>query len=182
MEEKMVKYFKTFVDLNRLRLAALLSEKACTVEEIAFRLQIKMSDVPRHLHHIEKIGLLRKEADRYRLDVKALEMLSKEVLAERREGVEARSNDANASDSDRQIVRNYLRPDGRLKEIPAQEKKLLPILRHVVQAFEPGVRYNERHVNETLARYHEDYASLRRYLVDRQMIKRESNGTMYWRT
>lgn len=181
MEEKLLDIFKTFVDINRLRLAALLSQKPCTVEEIATNLHLKANDVIRHLNQVEKIGLLRKEADHYSLDVKAMEMLSREVLSERRAVVEARSNDELADDFDRQVVKNYSLPDGRLKEIPAQEKKLLPILRHVIQVFRPGVRYNEKQVNEALARYHEDVASLRRYLVDRQMILRETNGTAYWR-
>ncbi len=181
MEEQLLDFFKTFIDVNRLRLAALLSEHACTVEEIAAGLHIRVSEVPRHLTQIEKLGLLRTEGERYRLDTKALESLSRQVLAGRRAVVAEHSNDEGADDFDRKVVKNYSLPDGRLKEIPMQEKKLLPILRHVVQVFEPGVRYNEKQVNETLGRFHEDYASLRRYLVDRGMILREADGTKYWR-
>ncbi len=181
MEEPLLDFFKTFIDVNRLRLAALLSEQACTVEEIAARLRIRVSEVPRQLAQIEKLGLLRMEGERYRLDTKALEGLSRQVLAGRRAVVAEHSNDEDADDFDRKVVKNYSLPDGRLKEIPMQEKKLLPILRHVVQVFEPGVRYNEKQVNEALGRFHEDYASLRRYLVDRGMMVRELDGTKYWR-
>ncbi len=181
MEEQLLDFFKTLIDVNRLRLAALLSEQACTIEEIAARLRIRVSDVPRQLAQIEKLGLLHIEGERYRLDIKAMESLSRQVLAGRRSVAAEHSNDENADDFDRKVVKNYSLPDGRLKEIPMQEKKLLPILRHVVQVFEPGARYTEKQVNEALGRFHEDYASLRRYLVDRGMIVREADGTKYWR-
>jgi hypothetical protein len=121
------------------------------------------------------------DGDRYRMDPKALERLSREVLSGSRPVVEARSNDENADDADRKTVKNFSLPDGRLREIPSQEKKLLPILKHVVQVFPPGTRYTEKEVNELLKRFNADYASLRRYLVDFKLLQREQNGTVYWR-
>jgi hypothetical protein len=181
MEEQVLDFFKTFSDANRLRIAALLLDEACTVEEIAGRLKIKISDLPRQLAQIEKMGLLRQEGDRYRLDTKALEALSRQVLAGARPQVNVRSNDENADDFDQKTLKSYSLPDGRLREIPLQEKKLQAILRHVVQVFEPGVRYNEKQVNEMMKRFHPDSAMLRRSLVDFKMIEREQNGSSYWR-
>jgi hypothetical protein len=181
MDSPLLDFFKTFSDANRLRMAALLLDESLTVEEIAARLRLRPADLPRHLAQLEKLGLLRQEGDRLRLDAKALESLSRAVLAGRRQAVEARSNNANADDFARTVVRNYSLPDGRLKEIPMQDKKLRAILEHVVTVFEPGVRYSEKEVNQALERFHPDYASLRRYLVDRQMIARERDGTGYWR-
>ena len=181
MDEQVLNFFKTFSDVNRLRLAALLSEEALTTAEIAARLRLRITDVPRFLAQIEALGLLSKDEERYRLDVKALEKLSREVLAGHRPVVEAHSNDENADEFDRKVVKNYSLPDGRLKEIPTQERKLIAVLRHVAQVFEPGTRYNEKEVNETLKRFHPDYSSLRRYLIDRQLIQREPNGSAYWR-
>ncbi|MBE0697186.1 MAG: DUF2087 domain-containing protein [Anaerolineaceae bacterium] len=97
-----------------------------------------------------------------------------------RPAAEASSNDEDAADFERTVVKNYSLPDGRLKEIPTQEKKLLAILKHVVQVFEPGVRYSEKQVNDALKRFHPDSATLRRALVDRHMIERELNGAAYW--
>ncbi|MDP2995625.1 MAG: DUF2087 domain-containing protein [Anaerolineales bacterium] len=65
---------------------------------------------------------------------------------------------------DRKVIGDFTRPDGSLKEIPAQRKKLEAILRNAVRDFEPGKCYSEKQVNETLSRYHEDTASLRREL------------------
>ena len=54
------------------------------------------------------------------------------------------------------------------------------LLDWVVQAFEPGVRYSEREVNELLAARHPDTAMLRRYLVDEGLLDRA--GGEYWRS
>ena len=62
---------------------------------------------------------------------------------------------------------------------PTQNKKLMVILRHVLPVFEPGSQYPEKQVNEMLRRFHEDTASLRRYLVDSGMLQRKDG--IYWR-
>lgn len=181
MNDLVFEFFKTFVDLNRLRIAALLSQESLPVEAVARRVNLRPRDLPRHLAQLNKMGLLLEENGSYRLDIKALERLSQDAMAGQHPEAAARSNDPDASDFDRKVVKNYSYPDGRLKELPLQQKKLLAVLRHVVQSFEPGSRYSEKQVNETLTQYHEDFASLRRALIDHQLIKRETGGQVYWR-
>ena len=53
-------------------------------------------------------------------------------------------------------------------------------LAEVAQSFEPGRRYEEREVNDTLRRYHPDTAALRRYLVDEGFLDRDHG--LYWRS
>ncbi len=181
MDDALLDFFKALCDPNRLRMAALLLDESLAVDEIAARLRLRPADVPRHLAQLEKLGLLQQEKDHYRLDPKALERLSRVVLAGRRPAVAAQSNDANADDFARSVIKNYSLPDGRLKEIPLQEKKLQAVLNHVVQVFEPGARYSEKQVNQALEHFNPDFATLRRCLVDRHMLEREVNGTSYWR-
>jgi hypothetical protein len=50
----------------------------------------------------------------------------------------------------------------------------------VVQAFEPGCRYPEAVVDETLRQVFDDHCTLRRYLVDEQFMSRTAYG-VYWR-
>ena len=52
------------------------------------------------------------------------------------------------------------------------------VLDHVARVFEPGVRYPERDVNAMLGAFFDDYAALRRYLVDEGFLARDA-GT-YW--
>jgi hypothetical protein len=46
--------------------------------------------------------------------------------------------------------------------------------------FEPGLRYDEREVSFRLQMFHEDYAALRRYLVDEGLLTRADG--VYWRS
>lgn len=77
------------------------------------------------------------------------------------------------------LVARFIR-NGRLMIMPSKRSKLLPVLDHIVQDFEPGRTYPESEVNEVLERYNDDYASLRRYLVDEGFMTREAG--VYWRT
>jgi hypothetical protein len=70
--------------------------------------------------------------------------------------------------------------DGRIVAVPAKRSKRLVLLDHVAQHFEIGVRYKEGEVNFKLASLHEDYATLRRYLVDEGFMDRDHGE--YWRT
>lgn len=83
------------------------------------------------------------------------------------------------ADTDR-ILHHFLTDDGRLHTIPSKHAKLLLVLDHLAQSFEPGETYPERDVNAVLERVHPDYAALRRYLVENQFLTRE--GGVYWRS
>lgn len=77
-------------------------------------------------------------------------------------------------------LERFLTTDGRLHTIPSKQAKLLVVLDHLAQAFEPGRVYPEADVNDVLQRFHPDHAALRRYLVENQFLSRE-NG-QYWRS
>lgn len=78
------------------------------------------------------------------------------------------------------VLRAFIR-DGQLTTIPAARGKRRVVLEHLASTFEPGVRYPERQVNAMLrAWYPEDHVSLRRYLVDEQLLARDAGE--YWRT
>jgi hypothetical protein len=64
--------------------------------------------------------------------------------------------------------------------MPARHARRRLLLDVIAQAFEPGVRYDERRVSLFLGAIHSDYAALRRYLVDEQFLSR-SDGE-YWRS
>ena len=76
-------------------------------------------------------------------------------------------------------VRVFVR-NGRIITIPARLARRRLLLDAVAQGFEPGLRYPERVVSSFLAELHDDHAALRRYLVDEQLMSRDSG--IYWRT
>jgi hypothetical protein len=81
---------------------------------------------------------------------------------------------------DDRVLRNFLTGDGRLHTIPSKHTKLLVVLDHIAQSFEPGRTYPESDVNAIIEKFHPDYAALRRYLVDNHFLTREDN--VYWRS
>ncbi|MBI3751626.1 MAG: DUF2087 domain-containing protein [Chloroflexi bacterium] len=67
----------------------------------------------------------------------------------------------------------YLRK-GRLVTLPARERKRRVILRFLVdEVFPDDTPIPEREVNERLARWHPDFASLRRHLIDAGLATRD---------
>ncbi|GAW52413.1 MULTISPECIES: DUF2087 domain-containing protein [unclassified Nocardioides] len=78
------------------------------------------------------------------------------------------------------VLQHFLDTDGRLHTIPSKHAKLLVVLDHLAQSFEPGRHYPEAEVNAILERAHPDYAALRRYLVENQFLTREAG--VYWRS
>lgn len=79
---------------------------------------------------------------------------------------------------DDRVLRRFV-TDGRITQMPAGRTNRLLVLAHVVQAFEPGVRYSEPEVDAVLRAWFDDHAALRRYLVDEALLDRE--GGVYWR-
>ncbi len=69
---------------------------------------------------------------------------------------------------------------GRLKIIPAKEKKKIIILQEIMEKFEKGKKYTRENLNSILKEFYEDYASLRRYLIEYGFMERTSDGKIYW--
>ncbi|MPZ28208.1 MAG: DUF2087 domain-containing protein [Micromonosporaceae bacterium] len=76
------------------------------------------------------------------------------------------------------VLRVFIK-DGRLVQLPAARGKRRVVLQHIAASFEPGVKYPERTVDAVLRAWHPDHATLRRYLVDEELMARE--GGRYWR-
>jgi len=172
-----------------LKIVGLLAQQEYSVEQLAGILGLGASTVSHHLARLAQAGLVSARAESYynyyRLERGALEgtaqrLLSEEVL---RAAVAADLQRASPGNEDvyaQKVLRHYFLPDGRLKTIPAQRKKLFVVLSFIAKDFEPGIRYSERTVNQMLSRYHADTASLRREMIGFRILEREKGE--YWRT
>jgi hypothetical protein len=67
--------------------------------------------------------------------------------------------------------------DGRLNRLPARRKKRVVVLRWLADQFRPA---EQATIDDILSRHGEDVATLRRYLVDEELMQRRSG--LYWRT
>jgi predicted transcriptional regulator len=178
--EELLAFFKALADATRLKIVGLLARESLTVEQLAAMLELSSSTVSHHLARLAEAGLVSARAEGYysvyQLDTKALESVAQRLLA--RETLPAMVADVDADAYDRKVLRDYMTPEGRLKHIPTQQKKLAALLRFLLREFQPGVRYSEKQINEILGRYNEDTAQLRREMVERHMLAR-ANGE-YW--
>lgn len=182
--EEMLVFFKAMADANRLKILGLLAQEDLTVEQISEMLKLRPSTVSHHLSKLSDVGLVSARASSYyniyhlenrTLEIKARQLLSKETLP-------TMASDINMDAYDQKVIADYSTPDGHLKTIPSQRKKLEVILRHIGRSFEPGVTYSEYEVNQIIKNFHEDTASLRRELIGMGVLKRSAGGREYWLT
>lgn len=181
--DALLPFFKALADPNRLKILGLLAKERLSVEELAETLKLSPSTVSHHLSRLAEAGLVSARAESYynvyQLESGALEEIARSLLS--KDTLPSIADDLDMDAYDRKVVRNYLQPDGSLKEIPGQRKKLESVLRHIVNDFEPGRHYTEKEVNKILARYHADTATLRRELIVYRLMARHSAGGEYWR-
>jgi hypothetical protein len=175
-QDELLIFMKTLADAKRLKIAGLLGVEGLSAKQVAERLGMEPDEVEHHLEQLVAARLAHKEDNAFRLDNQALEKLTRQVLAQSHPPAPEYEGD----EFEVKTLRAYIARDGTLKSIPTQHKKLMVILSYLVKNFEPGVQYSESQVNQTLRRYHEDTAALRRYMVDNSLLQREKG--IYWRT
>lgn len=77
-------------------------------------------------------------------------------------------------------LKTYMDENMALKTYPAKEKKKIIVLSEIVKNFTKGRIYSEIEINRVLNRIFEDYATLRRALIEYGFIDRSNDCTKYW--
>lgn len=176
-------FFKALADENRLKIVGLLAQQPYTVEKLAEVLGIGASTTSHHLSKLAAANLVTSRTDGhyyiYSLQSETLQKMSQHLLHEE-EFMTLTENNADEL-FERKVVKAFVDKDGRITQFPAQEKKFIVLMNYVVKAFDYGIRYTEKEVNEILARFNPDTAQLRRSLVEYHLMEREGGGGAYWR-
>ncbi|HEX9617655.1 MAG TPA: DUF2087 domain-containing protein [Anaerolineales bacterium] len=177
--EELMLFLKAVSDAERLRLLGALTQGPSDAAELAKRLDLRPAAVTRHLAYLEEAGLVSLQNQTvYRFNPKQLERIARQYLGGPRPVFEVTGGEVD--DDERKVLKAFVRPDGSLKQIPQQPKKIQVIVHYIRSSFEEGVRYSEKEVNEILSRFHADTSSLRRYLIDYKILARERDGAVYW--
>lgn len=185
--ETLLAFFKALADETRLRMLGLLSQRECSVEEIAVTLGVREPTASHHLGKLKELNLVIMRAEGnthlYRMHAEGLRALSKDVLTpETLAQVAAKDLDADKYET--KVMRTYV-ADEKLKEIPGQRKKRDVILRWLVDQFEFDRQYTETEVNEILRGFHPDVATLRREFIMTGLMDRSDgkvgSQSLYWR-
>jgi predicted transcriptional regulator len=183
LPEEYLKFFKALADANRLKILGLLAMEPLSVEQLAEMLKLKPSTVSHHLSKLSEVKLVSAKASSYyniyQLEKGTLESMANHLLS--KEALPAMAEDIDLDAYDRKVVADYSLPNGKLKNIPAQRKKLEAVLNFISQSFEMDTIYSESQVNEVLKRFHDDTASLRREMIGAGLLERSPDGRQYWR-
>jgi len=83
-------------------------------------------------------------------------------------------------------LKGYFDETGKLSTYPGkrQKKRVALLLQYLAGQFENNRTYNEKEVNEILNKHHSfnDPASLRRFLIGANLLKRTTDGRVYQKT
>lgn len=160
---------------RRRRVVAALLLGASSVEDVKSTTGMSTRDVATAMNRLVDGGLVEEGADRaYAVATDVFQLAAR---AGREDEV---GEDLSGLPSDQaRVVHAFVR-DGRLVSIPTQRAKRLVILARLAGLFDPALRYTEAQVNAILVAWHPDTASLRRHLVDEDLLRRDHGE--YWRT
>lgn len=78
------------------------------------------------------------------------------------------------------IISNYIDENGALKNYPSKEKKKIIVLEEIMKIFTKDKIYTEKEINRILSRIYEDYATLRRALIEYGFLNRANDCSSYW--
>ncbi len=178
--EQSIAIMKALADKSRLAIVNSLLERHQYVEELAKRHGLAPSTVSFHLKKLEQAGIIRSKKEQYYVMLEANKELLETPLKEIISAVQGDNKlQQKRIDEYRSKVLNSFFRHGILEKLPAQHKKRLIVLEQFVQRFEPGRRYTENEVTELIRPLFDDYCTIRRLLIEENMLQREA--TTYWR-
>ncbi|WP_283650330.1 DUF2087 domain-containing protein [Clostridium butyricum] len=155
-------------------------------KEIATKLGIAQSTIRNHRFK------LREKEKQARLFLAVMELLSdaaskginvldKEVITDPHKTATTLDDRYNITDKEREAtIKTYMDETKALKSYPAKEKKKIIVLGEIVKNFSTDRTYTEKEINRVLKRIFEDYATIRRALIEYGFIDRSNDCTKYW--
>jgi hypothetical protein len=179
MDHDLLESIKALADPNRLRVAGACGAAPRTVAELALELGLPEPAVGRHLDRLVRVGLVGAEpAGGFLLRVAAVHALGRRIAAlgpsvpDIQQAV--RPDGSVIAPEEAKVIRDFFKDD-RLTTIPSQEKKRLVVVRYLRdRCFTEDRGYPEKEVNQRLALFHPDVATLRRAMIDEGLMLREA--------
>ena len=178
--KQLVMLGRALSDLTRIRILGLLGQRPMYGQELAQVLDVTPPTISHHLQSLVMAGLVKvRREDNFRyyeLDGEGLQRLA-ESTQHIAKSLFAGEPLPPKSDERARVVATFIK-DGRLLSIPAQYKKRRYVMEEIARSFEWGRLYDEKEVSAILRNFNDDFASLRREMIDQRIMMRE-NGR-YW--
>ena len=159
-------------DVDRFKVAAAIALGSGEIDDIVRTSGVDRRTAEKALSRLVAADLVTNERGLWRVRFDELQEQARAAASER-SALESAPEGAGV------VVRRFFR-GGRLKTIPSSHGKRVAVLDHLAQHFEPGRKYTEAEVNDVLVAFNDDFAALRRYLVDEGFLDREEGK--YWRS
>ncbi|WP_099156687.1 metalloregulator ArsR/SmtB family transcription factor [Virgibacillus ndiopensis] len=174
--DRIVNFHKTIGDKTRIQIIALLKDGALHGQAIAGKLGLTPPTISYHITKLREIDVIYQRRDKntiyFHLNEKKLELLAQAII---KIGGEKELDSFKVDDEEKfKVIKNFLDANGNLKSIPAQRKKKLIILEHLVKGLEKGRTYSEKEINEHIKQFHDDYATIRREFIICQFMFRQN--------
>ncbi|MBL4932140.1 DUF2087 domain-containing protein [Clostridium paridis] len=163
-----------------------LISQGLTDKEIALKLGVAQSTIRNHRFK------LREKEKQAKLFLAMMDLLSKttskkinkledDIIWDAHKTATTIDDRYNITDKEeKETIKNYFDENGALKNFPAREKKKIIVLKEITKNFTKGKKYSEKEINRIIKRINEDYATLRRALVEYGFVERSNDCSSYW--
>ena len=173
MTANLDKLLGVFADPSKLKLLAAVCDEPLPLHTLARAAGLSETEAMRQIGRLKEAGLLSEtfasDGFRWQYQPKALF----EALATLRQEAKPAGLSDEWTAEEAKVLGDFF-VGSRLKTIPAQRKKRDIALRYLAQQLELGRTYTEQEINFNLLNFHEDYATLRREMVDTKLMRREN--------
>ena len=157
-----------------------------TDKEIAIKLGVANSTIRNHRYKLRErekqaklflatINLLSKNTN------KDINMLAGDFICDAHNGATTLDDRFNITKEEKiKVIETYVDENGALKSYPSKEKKKIILLEEIMKNFNVGKKYSEKEINRVLKRIYEDYATIRRALIQYGFLDRSKDCSEYW--
>jgi hypothetical protein len=156
-------------DENRLRVLAAVVLGEPRIAAIAECASLTEEEVARALGHLLSAGIVVQDESGLHVDKRVFADAARTVSVPR-----VKPDLGDATPEQAAVLQNFVGGDGRVAALPARAAKRKLVLEYVSNRIEPKRDYGEREVNAVLEEVHDDYVTLRRYLVDEGLLERNA--------
>ena len=161
--DDLVALFKALADPTRLRLAALIVDRARCGQDLAAELGVSTGTVSHHLRVLREADLVKETRQPpfsfFELDLATLQQALKAVS--NKKAVREIASDEARTGEERKVLRAFF--DGpRLLALPVQRKKKQMVLEEVLRRIPRRKEYEERELSRYIETVFQDYCTVRR--------------------
>ncbi|EJL24062.1 metalloregulator ArsR/SmtB family transcription factor [Brevibacillus sp. BC25] len=186
---QLVTFYKALGDPTRVRILAILANGPLHGQALAGKLGVTPPTITHHMTKLREAGVVYERRDKntiyFYLHEANVKRQSQAIVNVMEKAKDSTAEDIFAQDNSHvqrrhqmaaekmQVIRSFITPDGKLKQIPSQRKKKLIVFEYMVRGLEKDRKYKEQEINEYIRQFHEDYATIRREFIMNHYMYRE---------